>query len=278
MSATPEALSLKSPRELYFDWERAHWAAQDIDLARDGADWDELEAGERDLLYWVLSSLMVAEERISTQFCGLVLAQDEEEEGAFLSTQLVDEVRHMHFYARFQDEVIGEPATIAAHVARARDALGAPFRAIFDEALVEAHERLRVDPRNREAKVDFVTTYHMVIEGTLGLTASHFLLDLLRDRELLSGFVDGYSRIAADEQRHIAYGTWFLREAVSEDAALGEVVRRRITDLLPAVAESVSPPSEGAWDVLGVEDGALAEYGLGALTRRLDLIGVSLQS
>jgi ribonucleoside-diphosphate reductase beta chain len=278
MSATREALSLRSPRELYFDWERAHWAAQDIDLAGDGADWDELEAGERDLLYWVLSSLMVAEERISTQFCGLVLAQDDEEEGAFLSTQLVDEVRHMHFYARFQDEVIAEPAAIAAHVARARETLGAPFRALFDEALVDAHDRLRIEPRNREAKVDFVTTYHMVIEGTLGLTASHFLLDLLRDRELLSGFVDGYSRVAADEQRHIAYGTWFLREAVSEDAALGEVVRRRITDLLPAVAESVSPPSEGAWDVLGVEDGALAEFGLGALTRRLDLIGVSLQN
>jgi ribonucleoside-diphosphate reductase beta chain len=277
MSTTPEALSLKSPRELYFDWERAHWAAQDIDLTRDGADWAGLDAGERDLLYWVLSSLMVAEERISTQFCGLVLAQDDEEEGSFLSTQLVDEVRHMHFYARFQDEVITEPATIAAHVARARETLGAPFRAIFDEALVDAHERLRVEPRNREAKVDFVTTYHMVIEGTLGLTASHFLLDLLRDRELLPGFVDGYSRIAADEQRHIAYGTWFLREAVSEDAAVGEVVRRRITDLLPAVAESVSPPSEGAWDALGVEDGALAEFGLGALTRRLDLIGVSLQ-
>jgi ribonucleoside-diphosphate reductase beta chain len=278
MSTTPEALSLKGPSELYFDWERAHWAAQDIDLTRDGADWAGLDAGERDLLYWVLSSLMVAEERISTQFCGLVLAQDDEEEGSFLSTQLVDEVRHMQFYARFQDEVIAEPAAIATHVARARHALGEPFRAIFDEALVEAHDRLRIEPRNREAKVDFVTTYHMVIEGTLGLTASHFLLDLLRDRELLSGFVDGYSRIAADEQRHIAYGTWFLREAVSEDAALGEVVRRRITDLLPAVAESVSPPSEGAWDALGVEDGALAEYGLGALTRRLDLIGVSLQS
>jgi hypothetical protein len=40
-----------------------------------------------------------------------------------------------------------------------------------------------------------------------------------------------------------------VREAVSEDAALGDVVQRRITDLLPAVAESVSPPS-GAWDVL----------------------------
>jgi hypothetical protein len=42
------------------------------------------------------------------------------------------------------------------------------------------------------------------------------------------------------------------------------------------VAESVSPPSEGAWDVLGVEDGALREYGLNALMRRLKIIGVSL--
>ena len=122
---------------------------------------------------------MVAEERISTQFCGLVLAQDDEEEGSYLSTQLVDEVRHMQFYARFQNEVIADPAAIGAHVARAREVLGEPFRKVFDEALVDAHDRLRSDPRNREAKVDFVTIYHMIIEGTLGITASHFLLDFL---------------------------------------------------------------------------------------------------
>jgi ribonucleoside-diphosphate reductase beta chain len=270
--------ALRGPQQLYEDWERSHWAAQDIDLSRDPTDWAELADDERSLLYWVLSSLMVAEERISTQFCGLVLAQDSEEEGSFLSTQLVDEVRHMQFYARFQNEVIADPATIAAHVERAREVLGDPFRKVFDEALVEAHERLRLDPRNREAKVDFVTIYHMVIEGTLGITASHFLLDLLRERDVLPGFVDGYSRIASDEQRHIAYGTQFLQSAVRDDPAMGDIVRRRLLDLLPAVAESVSPPSEGAWDVLGVADGALGEYGLNALTRRLSLIGVSLQA
>jgi ribonucleoside-diphosphate reductase beta chain len=278
MSAPVEELTLKTPQQLYQDWERSHWAAQDVDLTRDPDAWAALGGDERQLLYWVLSSLMVAEERISTQFCGLVLAQDDEEEGSYLSTQLVDEVRHMQFYARFHDEVIADPEAIAAHVSRAREVLGEPFRKLFDQALVEAHDRLRLEPRNREAKVDFVTVYHMVIEGTLGLTASHFLLDFLRERELLPGFADGYSRIAADEQRHIAYGTWFLREAIREDPALGEVVRRRLVDLLPVVAESVSPPSEGAWDVLGVEDGALATFGLQTLTRRLKLIGVSLQA
>ncbi len=276
MSAATQTLLLKPPQELYLDWERAHWAAQDVDLARDPADWAGLGAGDRDLLHFVLSSLIVAEERISTQFCGLVLAQDDEEEGSYLSTQLVDEVRHMQFYARFQNEVIADPGAIADHVARAREVLSEPFAKLFDGALVEAHDRLVREPRSREAKVDFVTIYHMVIEGTLGLVTSHFLLGYLRERELLPGFVDGYSRIAADEQRHIAYGSWFLREAVATDPALAEVVRRRLRDLLPAVAESIAPPTEGAFDVLGVEDGALAEFGLGALSRRLTIIGVSL--
>src|SRR4051794_16325214 len=246
------AQSLLSPQRLYEQWERSHWAAQDIDLSRDPAGWAGLAEEERRLLYWVLSSLMVAEERISTQFCGLVLAQDDEEEGSFLSTQLVDEVRHMQFYKRFQDEVTADPGTIAAHVTRSREVLGDPFKRIFDQALVQAHDRLLLDPTDRAAKVEFVTIYHMVLEGTLGLVTSHFLLDLLRERELLPGFVDGYGRIAADEQRHIAYGTWFLCEAIDQDEQMGDVVRRRLLDLLPSVAAAVSPPSEGAFDALGV--------------------------
>jgi len=273
---SPDTLALKDPEQLYHDWERAHWASQDIDLSRDPTDWAGLEDGVRDLLYFALSSLMVAEERISTQFCGLVLAQDDEEEGSFLSTQLVDEVRHMQFYARFQNEVIADPGAIAAHVARAREVLGDAFERVFDQALVEAHDRLRLDPADREAKVRFVTIYHMVIEGTLGLTASHFILDFLRERDLLPGFTGGYGLIASDEQRHIAYGTWFLCEAVTADPAMAEVIRDQIRELLPAVAESISPPSEGAWDVLGVEDGALGEFALGALGRRLALIGAPL--
>jgi ribonucleoside-diphosphate reductase beta chain len=274
--SSADTLALKDPEQLYLDWEQAHWASQEVDLSRDPADWSGLEERERELLYFALSSLMVAEERISTQFCGLVLAQDDEEEGSFLSTQLIDEVRHMQFYARFQDEVIADPAAIAAHLARAREVLGDAFERLFDQALVEAHERLRLDPADRVAKIRFVTIYHMVIEGTLGLTASHFILDFLREREVLPGFAEGYGRIASDEQRHIAYGTWFLREAVAQDPGMSEVIRDQIRELLPAAAESISPPSEGAWEVLGVEDGALAEFALGALNRRLALIGAPL--
>ena len=71
---------------------------------------------------------MVAEERITTKFSGLVGAYGTEEEATFLATQQVDEARHMQFYARFQDEVVDSPATIAAHVERAREQVSPAFR------------------------------------------------------------------------------------------------------------------------------------------------------
>ncbi|MEA2645014.1 MAG: ribonucleoside-diphosphate reductase beta chain [Chloroflexota bacterium] len=267
--------TLRGPQELYRDWEHSHWAAHDVDLSRDRNDVERLDEGERLLLYFALSSLMVAEERISTQFAGLVVAQDDEEEGSFLTTQLVDEVRHMQFYARFQDEVIADPASIAMHVARSREALDAPFRAIFDDALVGAHARLLANPRDRAAKVDFVTIYHMVIEGTLGVTTSHFLLGFLRRRGLLPGFVDGYSRIASDEGRHILYGTGFLQRAVADDASMGDVVRGRLEGLMPAIRETLTPGA-GVTGILEVGEDALVRHGLGALDKRLGMVGLDV--
>jgi ribonucleoside-diphosphate reductase beta chain len=69
---------------------------------------------------------------------------------------------------------------------------------------VAAHETLVANPRDAGAKVDFVTTYHLVIEATLGLTAFEFISRYLNDNDLLPGFVDGYTHIHHDEQRHIA--------------------------------------------------------------------------
>jgi hypothetical protein len=57
---------------------------------------------------------------------------------------------------------------------------------------------------------------------------------------------------------------------------MADVIGEQIRELLPAVAESISPPSVGAWDVLGVEDGALARFAVDALNRRLALIGAPL--
>ena len=85
-------------------------------IVRDSEQWPAMS--DRSLMTFVLGSLMVAEERITTKFSGLVGAEGSEEEVTFLATQQVDEARHMQFYARFQDEVVAEPALIAPHVER----------------------------------------------------------------------------------------------------------------------------------------------------------------
>jgi len=271
---------LFDPQTLYRHWEDEQWSPFAIDLSADQEQWRELGGEDRGLIFWVLSSLMVAEERITTKFSGLVGAYDSEEEATFLATQQVDEARHMQFYARFQDEVVAGPAAIGAHVERAREQISPAFRLIFDVALVEAHERLVADPGDAAAKVRFVTLYHLILEGTLGLTSFNFVTAYLERESLLPGFVAGYSKIHHDEQRHIGYGTWYLRKAVAADPSLADVVRATLRELLPAVANSLTPPDrEGTdWDALGAGAKEIREFALGGLTRRLNVIGVPLSS
>jgi ribonucleoside-diphosphate reductase beta chain len=272
---------LHDPQTLYRHWEDEQWNPWSIDLAVDRDQWQRsLSDEDKGLMYWALSSLMVAEERITTKFAGLVMAAETEEEASYLASQQVDEARHMQFYARFQDEVIAEPATIAAHVARSREQLGDSFEVIFDQALVSAHERLAGNPTDALAKVDFVTTYHLVIESTLGLTAFEFITRYLTSTQLLPGFVDGYSHIHHDEQRHIGYGVWYLRQAARRDPELGDQIRNELHELLPAVASALAPPDRGDtdWEALGASGDEIRGFALQGLTRRLNIIGVPLSS
>ena len=276
-----DEIQLNDPQTLYRHWEDSQWSPWEVDLETDKADWQQMTGEDRGLVFWVLSSLMVAEERITTKFSGLVGAHGSEEEATFLATQQVDEARHMQFYARFQDEVVAAPAVIASHVQRAREQLSLAFRHIFDEQLVEAHERLVAEPPSLAAKVRFVTLYHLILEATLGLTSFRFVTGYLEREGLLPGFVEGYSKIHHDETRHIGYGIWFLRETVRADPEMGDVVRSTLRDLLPSVAESLTPPDRGSdtdWDALGANSDEIREFALGGLTRRLDIIGVPLSS
>jgi ribonucleoside-diphosphate reductase beta chain len=93
-------LQLNDPQTLYRRWEDSQWSPFAIDLTTDREQWAGMTGPDRDLVFYVLSSLMVAEERITTRFSGLVGAHGTEEEATFLATQQVDEARHMQFYAR----------------------------------------------------------------------------------------------------------------------------------------------------------------------------------
>jgi ribonucleoside-diphosphate reductase beta chain len=266
---------------LYRSWEDSQWSPFTIELSEDVRQWADMTGEDRDLIFYVLCSLMVAEERITTKFTGLVGAYGTEEEATFLSTQQVDEARHMQFYARFQDEVVASPEAIAAHIERARESVSDAFRHIFDEELVEAHRRLVAAPDSLVAKVRFIALYHLILEGTLGLTTFKFTTDYLSGVGLLPGFVEGYSKIHHDETRHIGYGVWFLRETVRAEPEMGDVVRQTLRDLLPSVAASLAPPDTGSgrdFAAIGASTEDIRAFALEGLTRRLEIIGVPLRT
>src|SRR4051794_22454339 len=160
-------ITLMNPQQLYELWERQPWSAHAISLEQDKEQWAALSEDDKHHLAWNLSSFFVGEERVTTQFTGLVASYESQSEEAFLATQQVDEARHAQHFNRFYEQVVGYDGTFDERLEQARGDLNDAFLVLFDEYLVQACDRLLADRTDREAKVDFVTTYHMIIEGTL---------------------------------------------------------------------------------------------------------------
>jgi ribonucleoside-diphosphate reductase beta chain len=273
-------MKLMEPQQLYTLWERQQWASQEIDLERDKEDWAEFSDQEQADILWGLSSFFIGEERVTTQFSGLVMAYEDEQEEAFLTTQQVDEARHMQFFDRYYRDVFAlDEERIQDRLAKVRENVTDAFVTLFDENLVQAGERLIRDPSDMEAKVRFVTTYHMVIEGTLALTGQNFILDYLEKNDLMPGFVEGFSNIARDEHRHVAYGTWFLQRKASEDEGHKAAIQETLGELLPIAAGVLVPPGfqlGDDYEFFGYSAQEQTEFAYTALTRRLKVIGVGL--
>jgi ribonucleoside-diphosphate reductase beta chain len=270
---------LMGPQQLYELWERQQWQSQAIDLERDKEQWAALSDEDKEEHLWGLSSFFVGEERVTTQFSGLVMAYENEQEEAFLTTQQVDEARHMQFFDRYYREVMGlDHESIRERLAFVRKDVTDAFVELFDDRLVEMGRRLIADPSDMDAKVDFVTTYHMVIEGTLALTGQHFMLDYYEKNDLLPGFAEGFGNIARDEHRHVAYGTWLLQQKCA-DPAMRDRVQRTLVELLPLAAGVLVPKGYSVGDdyeFFGYTAAEQAEYAYSALTRRLKVIGVGM--
>ena len=272
------SFKLMDPQQLYELWERQNWQSQAIDLSKDVDDWKSLSEEEQGQVAWNLSSFFVGEERVTTQFTGMVASYEGQSEEAFLTTQQVDEARHAQHFNRFYEQVVGYGGTFDERLDRAREDLNDAFLVLFDQHLVEACDRLLADRTDIEAKVDFVTTYHMVIEGTLALTGQKYITDFCESRDLLPGFVEGFKLISQDEHRHVAYGTWFLQHKC-QDPALARRAQDKLAELLPVAASVFVPPGMqlgDSYEILGYSSDEVNQYAFTALSRRLKVIGIGL--
>ena len=273
-------LNLFDPRRLYFMWESRHWASGALSFDQDRRDWAELAPERRALLVASLAPFFAGEERVAAAFAPIAMAADDEDEAAFLATQQVDEARHMQFFARFWSEVfMPDEAASEAAIADARARCNDAFTELFDVRLMGAVDRLRLDPRDVTAKVEAVTIYHLIVEGVLGLTGQRFVLDHLESSGILPGITEGFRNVEYDEHRHVAWGTWFLRNRCREDDSYGVLVQDTLMQLLPVAAAVMVHDGEAACDgldaceFLGYPSAELNHYALTALARRLKVIG-----
>jgi ribonucleoside-diphosphate reductase beta chain len=271
------AYKLQTPQQLYELWERQNWQSHTIDLEQDVRDWAAMPEDQRRHLSWNLSSFFVGEERVATQFSGLVMAAETQSEEAFLCTQQVDEARHAQHFNRFYDQVMKLDGEMEDRLREARNHVTGAFIEMFDEVLVDGNRRLIEDPTDIEAKVDYIVLYHMVIEGTLALTGQYFITEFMEKNDLLPGFVKGFKLISQDEHRHLAYGTWFLQQK-AKDPALRQRMSDRLIELIPLAAGVLVPPGADPnnYEILGYSNDETNTFAFNALTRRLKVIGIDL--
>ncbi len=119
----------------------------------------------------------------------------------------------------------------------------------------------------------------MVIEGMLALTGQHFIMDYNERMGTLPGFVEGFTLVARDEHRHVAFGARFLRDMAQPRPAPHA---RRSSARWPRSRPSPTAccgrsGSTGADDepmLFGVSVGETRAFALKALERRMKVIGL----
>src|SRR5438067_1425619 len=266
--------------ELYLLWERQQWRTQDLDFTQDRIDWHErIDPEERYARMYGLSSFFVGEQRVAAELGPMMRAVPDEDARIFLCTQIADEARHVAFFDRFYAEVgVLESDNLQDRLQETSAHLNENFGVLFDDMLRRRVDRLAREPEDLEALVEAITIYHMVIEGMLALTGQHFIIDYNERVGTLPGFVEGFTNVARDEHRHVAFGARFLRDMAHEDPRYEQAIQRALAEVAPAADGVLRPPWMDPTDEDAVYFGAsLREtraFAMQALSRRLKVIGL----
>ncbi|MGH2922533.1 MAG: ribonucleotide-diphosphate reductase subunit beta [Solirubrobacterales bacterium] len=265
--------------ELYRLWERQQWLTQELDFSQDRVDWHErIPEEERYQRMYGLSSFFIGEQKVADELGPIMRAAPLEIQRIFLSTQIADEARHVQFFDRFFSEVgvLDGADDLRERLAALEQHLNAAFGELFDQLLKARVDRLAREPGDRKALIEAITLYHLVIEGMLALTGQHYIIDYNERLGTLPGFVEGFSNVARDEHRHIAFGVRFLMDQVNEDPGNRAVIQGMLEEAVPVADKVIDPPwaEEDDYELFGVSREETHEFAATCLQRRLKVIGL----
>jgi ribonucleoside-diphosphate reductase beta chain len=267
--------------ELYRLWERQQWLTQELDFSQDRVDWHErIGAEERFQRMYGLSAFFIGEQRVTDELGPIMRAAPTEDQRIFLSTQIADEARHVRFFDRFYSEVgvYDRGDGVADRLRQTEEHLNPAFNELFEGMLKKRVDRLAAEPDDVEGLVEAITLYHMIIEGALALTGQHFIIDYNEREGTLPAFVEGFTKVARDEHRHIAFGVRFLTDMAREDDRYREAIQRTIAESLPVAEKVLDPPwvdDVENWEIFGVSKEETHTFAAQCLSRRLKVIGLA---
>jgi ribonucleoside-diphosphate reductase beta chain len=266
--------------ELYALWERQNWRASELDFSVDREQWVTTPRESQIHTTWSLGSFYIGEERVTADLVPFVGAAPSGEVEAFLATQLVDEARHAVFFDRFGSEVmVLEAGDLRGRLKELEAMMLEPWHQLFDEDLRGISKRIAERPHDLDLFVEGITTYHMVIEGVLAMTGQHFILKYMEEHGLFPGFQKGFSLVERDEHRHIAFGVRLLKDMIEQDPRYGEIVQRKVLELVPHAAHVFAPPyAESPVDFVsyGYHSSQIYGFAYRSLKRRMGLLGLEI--
>jgi ribonucleoside-diphosphate reductase beta chain len=279
-SADRGAAKLLGYTQLYELWERQQWLTQELDFSQDRVDWHErMSEDERYRRMYGLSSFFIGEQRVADELGPVMRAAPTEEMRIFLATQIVDEARHVRFFERFYSEVGVLEGTddLASRLETTSKHTNESFEELFDELLRSRVDRLAAEPEDLETLVETITLYHLIIEGVLALTGQHFIIEYNTQVGTLPGFVEGFSNVARDEHRHIAFGVRFLTDMAADDDRYRDAIQRMLGEALPVADGVLTPPWPPEEDLVleGQSREDTRAFAAQCLSRRLKVIGLA---
>lgn len=232
-------------RDFYHRWEHQQWQATEIDFGKDIVDWASLPDVVRVTGLRAMAGFYQGEESVTRNLAPLLLAAPRIEHELFLSTQIVDEARHLVFFERFFKEVVGREGDVETHLAELRPEHSRWYAALFFDSAIGLDgraDKLRRRPTDIGLYAEMVALYHLVLETGLALLGQRFLLDMCRGLGVLPGFYQGFMAVTRDESRHVGGGVRIIRELCENDPAIAGQVMKVMYESIPHAVRLIHPP------------------------------------
>jgi hypothetical protein len=158
--------------------------------------------------------------------------------------------------------------------------VGPGFGPLFDVYLEDITSDLREHPDDIHRFAKAIAVYHIVIEGVLALTGQKFILAWARNNQILPGFRAGFTAVARDESRHVAFGARVVRDLLDEEPALIHPIHEGIRETLRLGTALYQPPGGDVTytSAFGYSLGDLFNYGGIQLEKKMRAIGAPMPS